>query len=528
MRRRSKILLVVVAAVVGLGGLLAWRIHTWGRPVPLAYRRLALASAGAENRRSYTYVRLGPAGEPLGDSSGRTVALDADDDGTIDFVLSEGSPPTRFSRPRPDDPEARWLVVCLDGIPYKVLLSLWEEGYFREFFHPAPLISPFPSDSETALTDVFHTGPVPGYQHRYFDRATNQLAGGPLTTLGEENLPYLRRLDYDMGGLFKALAYVLPRKSYRADLGRLRQRFLASRRRVYLAHIASSDSLYHILPRKEMRRLLLEVDSLLRELYFNAQGKLRITVFSDHGNSLVASRAVPLTEHLAAHGWRLTASRRRPRDVVVPAYGLVGFLAVYCAPEQRTELARRLAQMEGADLVVYSDSSHLVIENARGQARLDWNQDASAFRYQPLTADPLALADILAGLRQEGKIDPEGWAQDADLFRATLHHAYPDPAYRLWQWATNHVRNPADLLVSLRPGYFHGSRSFQAMVEILSTHGALDHAQSTGFAMTTDSPLPGPLRSRDLLPEDLRESKAAVGANRNSKIKNRNAKAETE
>lgn len=496
MGRRTKILLALLATLVTLSGALAWRLHTWGRPLPVAYQH------GAETPgdvRRTTYIRTGAAPPAME----KTVTLDTDGDGTVDFVQTGGNPPVSFARPQPDDPEARWLILCLDGVPYQEMAALWEEGYFREFFPPVPVISTFPSDSESALTDAFHAEPVPGYEHRYFDRARNELAGGALATLTGNNISYLRRLDYDMPGHFKGLTYVLPRRSYRADLGRFRQRFLASRKKIFLAHIASSDSLYHILPRAEMRRLLMEVDSLLRGLYFEGGGKLRITVFSDHGNSLVPSRPVGLARPLTAGGWRLTASLLGPRDVAVPAYGLVGFLAVYCAPNQREELAEVLAQLEGVDLVVSADTDSVLIQSARGRARLHWNQQATAFRYELLTGDLLGLAAILAKLKQEGKTDAEGWVKDTDLFAATQQHLYPDPAYRLWQWATNHVRNRADILVSLKPGYYYGSGTFQHLVDILSTHGSLDRDQSLGFAMSTDGRRAGPVRSRDLLPRNL-------------------------
>lgn len=518
MRRPGKILLTLLTALLGLGGLLAWRIHTWGQPVPLVYRRIAASPADAESGRSYTYLRLGAApGEPK-----RFVALDPDGDGTMDLVLTEGSTTTSFARPQADDSQARWLVVCLDGVPYQVLLSLWEEGYFREFFRPVPVISTFPSDSETALSDIFHSGPVPGYEHRYFDRNRNRLTGGAFLTLTEENIPYLALLDYDMGGMFKGLAYALPRKSYRADLGRLRKRFLASQEKIYLAHIASVDSLYHILRPEEMLPLLREVDSLLRELYFDARGRLRITVFSDHGNSLAESRPVPLAEALAAHGWRLRGSLRKPRDVVVPAYGLVGFLAAYCAPEERAALARILAQTEGVDLAVYQEADAVVVESARGRARLRWREEGTAFQYQPLTGDPLQLSPLWAKLRQEGKVDGQGWVADADLLRTTRNHLYPDAGSRLREWATNHVRNRADVLVSLKPGYHYGSSLFQRIVHIYSTHGALDRAQTLGFMMSTDGPLNGAVRSRDLLPKNLAEDKVLRGAAGKKKPENRN------
>lgn len=501
MRRRTKILLGLLGTLVVLGGPAAWKIHTWGQPVPVAYRRVAVTPANPGGGRSFAYVHLDARGQP-GD---RVVAVDTDGDGTVDQVLTEGGAPASFARPQANDPEARWLILCLDGVPYQEMLALWEEGYFREFFRPTPLISPFPSDSESALTDLFHAGPVPGYEHRYFDRTANRLAGGALTTFTGKNIPYLKLLDYDMPGYFKGVTYLLPHKSYRADLGRLRKRFLASREKVFLAHIASSDSLYHILPKEEMRRLLTEVDSLLRELYFDAGGKLRITLFSDHGNSLVESRPVPLKQFLESRGWRLTDRLEEPRDVVVPAYGLVGFIAVYCLQESKAELGGYLMQMEGVDLVVSDfpkEFPHSVlIEGPSGSGWIRWEADASAFSYgyEPFLGegDPLGLKPILS---QGNKSFP--W-RDNEFFAATAGHRYPDVGYRLWQWATNHVENRADILVSLKPGYYYGSGTFQRFVTIYSTHGALDAAQSLGFAMSTDGPLKGPIRSKDLLPSDL-------------------------
>lgn len=498
MRRRHKTLLLLLGMFLVVAGVLAWRFYTWGRPLPKAYQRLEMTPAGPEGGRSTTYLRQ----DNTSSSGRRFVTLDNDADGTVDIVLGEGQLES-FARPRADDPQARWLVVCLDGVPYSEMAALWEEGYFRELFRPVPLIPPFPTASGVALTASFHTAPVEGYEDGYFDLERNRLAGGALMTTTGENIPYLEALDYELPGYLKGLAYLLPQRSFRADLGRLRSRFRASREKIFLAHVASSDSLYHILSRQEMRRLLTEVDSLLRELYLDARGKLRITLFSDHGNSLAAGHPVPLEKHLAAGGWQLSERCGTPRHLVVPAYGLLGFFAVYCVGQDKPALANHLARMEGVDLVVYTDSGGVVMENAGGAARLEGKNDGSAFRYQPLSGDPLALTDLLETLKENGSMDAEGWVPDAMLFEATRNHRYPDPAYRLWQWTRDYVRNRAELVVSLKPGYHQGTNTFEWFVDMTSTHGSLDLAQSLGFATSTDAPLPGPIRSRDLLPATI-------------------------
>ncbi len=503
MKRRKKILLGVLGVHVLLGGALGWLIHNWGRPLPVVYRPLEVVPADAESGRSVTYQRLGaPEGAPK-----RYITLDTNNDGAVDLVLTEGGRASSFVPPRADDTEARWLVLCLDGVPYEEFRALWEEGHFREFHRPAPVVAPFPSASALALTALFHTGTVAGYEDGYFDRAGNEMAGGALKTSQQTDIPYAQALDYDLPGWSRGLAYVMPVKTYRADLGRLRKRFLASPERVFIAHIASTDSLHHVRPRAETRGLLVEVDALLRELYLDSGGALRITLFSDHGNSDKISQRVPLAAHLEARGWRLTDRLSQPRDVVVPAYGLLGMLVAYCASDERAALARDLAALEGAAFAVHADGDTAVIDSSDGQARLEWKPDGSAYRYFPETADPLGLAEILSRLKHEGRVDTDGWAADADLLAATREHVYPDGARRLREWATNHVANRADVVVNLKPGYHYGSGSFSRIVTLRGTHGALDREQSLGFATSTDGPLAGPVRAEDVLPPEVVKAK---------------------
>src|SRR3990172_4366678 len=103
--------------------------------------------------------------------------------------------------------------------------------------------------------------------------------------------------------------------------------------------------------------------------------------------------------------------------------------------------------------------------------------------------DSLDLRAVFERLRAEGRLSADGSASDADLFQATWAARYPDPAARIRDWATNHVQNRADILVSLKPGYFHGAGVFTHIVDFVGTHGAMESASTLGFAMGT-SPLP--------------------------------------
>ncbi len=495
--------------LLALGVALALHVTFWGRPVPALY---TTASHSPQGQQGYTLERR--TGSP---ETWR--AVDTDGDGTLDEFQT---PSGNFWRPGLRAEPKRWLVICLDGVPLGVMQSLWDRGHLREFYRPTATISTLPSDSEAAITGALHAAPGPGYEHRYFDRARNQIRGGAWVTLTGWGIPYIRWLDYDAPGWAKGLVYILTYKSYRADLGRLRKQFLASKKKIFLAHLATSDSLYHVFPAPQIEPLLVEFESLLRDLYLDARGELGVLVFSDHGSTLTASHAAPLEEFLARRGWRLSKTIAGPRDVAVPDYGLVGFFAAYCREDAVPQLAEELASLEGVELVIFPDAGHPAGSPARdasgggatilsrvGRAHLRWRADGARVGYdsqQDATGDPLELLPVFVRLRAAGRLAGDGTASDADLFAATSAAHFPDAAARIRDWANNHVQNRASVIVTLKPGYFHGSGFFQHIVDITGTHGALDASSSLGFAMATH-PLPAAVRLGNLLPTEFLQNR---------------------
>jgi hypothetical protein len=482
----------LLAVLALLATVLVWR---WGRP--LAPKYAVAATAPGE-------WRVGPASREGGEP---WRAFDDTGDGTMDRFAT---PAGEWLRPGLAGEARRWLVICLDAAPYEVMTALWDRGHFREFHRPSAVVSAFPSDSETAITEALHAAPVPGYEHQYFDRAANELRGGLRSTLTRRRdaarIPYLERFDYAAPGWHRAVQYVLVRKAWHAEMGRLQRLLRANRQPVFHAHVSSGDPIFHMLTREEFEPLLEEFEAVVREAYLDARGELGVVLWSDHGNSLALSRGVPLDALLRARGWRRRSTLEGPRDVVIPAYGLVGFFAVYTREENVTALARDLAALEGADFVVHrlpAGEPGAVILGADGsRATLRWSDDGARYRYEAEAGDPLGLAPVFARLAQEGKLEA-GWARDENLFAATATAWYPDAAARIRGWATNHVQNPSDLIVSLKPGWYQGKGFFDFAVTMRGTHGAMERTSSLGFATAT-RPLPPALRLADLLPEQLR------------------------
>ena len=165
-------------------------------------------------------------------------------------------------------------------------------------------------------------------------------------------IPYIQRLDYDTNGWFKVLSYLAPQWIFRSDLARFNRKFQASTAPVFLAHLATSDALLHVRTAEQAEPLIIEFENAVSDIYRNAHGELGVILFSDHGDTETLSHEVPVESFLAARGWRIRDSLTAPRDVVIPAYGLVGFAGVYCQPESIERLAEDLRGVQGADLIV--------------------------------------------------------------------------------------------------------------------------------------------------------------------------------
>ena len=428
------------------------------------------------------------------------IEIDSDHDGRVDR-LQIGNSEIRIlnASPQPEGSSRRKLIVCLDGVPYEDIASLWDQGHFREFARPGKLISSFPSLSDVALTEALHTAPVPGYENLYFDVQRNQIAGGATSTLSKVRMPYLEVLDYDEPGVFKGLAYIIPIKTYRADLGRFLKKYCRSTLTEFKAHICSTDSICHVMSREEFRRYLLEVDSLLREIYVEQQGQLDFIVFSDHGNSHVQNRRMDLENFLSRHGFNLEPSIRNERSVVYPGFGLVGALPLYCQPQSAEKLANALSGLEGVDFSVYLDHGGVRIASSNGTASIRAIDSGKRLKYILDEGDPLLLKSVIDRMSKQNQFDSEGFASCESWFEATAEHEYADAVNTIYRGVTNHVTNRASLLVSLKDGYHYGSAFFDKLVTMRSTHGNLRSSSMTGFFMRNGPATRKVMSSRELL-----------------------------
>jgi len=500
--------ILVGASLLVLGVTL--QISQWGKPLPPRFHLLAARDRDRDGSRDAWEYRV--------DHEGRVVLQDEDGDGRADrlrffhgeSMVWEAVRPAPIvwradgAAPPPMRESERHLVICLDGVPFEVMHALWREGHFREFLPPERVISPFPADSDVALSLLLHAPPSPGYENRYFDRRANRVSGGVRVTFAQE-LPYHRRLDYAFPGILRGPAYLFPEKAFFDDLARLRARFRASSKRVFIAHLSTTDVLFHVRSPERARAYLLALEQVVRELLVESRGALRITLFSDHGNTLSVVERIALEDALRAAGYRVQERLRDARSVVIPGYGLIGAVALYLHPENVEDVCRIAQEVPGVDFCVFRERGGeppvVIIQGRHGRARLRFDPMREAFRYEVAWGDPLRLLPVWEALRREGKAYPDGFIPQAVLLEATAEHAYPDAARRLYEaMGGRQVENPADLLLSLQDGYYFGSRRFDWFVRLRSTHGSLTARSSIGFLMSTDVRFARPLTAREVLP----------------------------
>jgi hypothetical protein len=385
---------------------------------------------------------------------------------------------TKMSLSRP-----RRLLLCLDGVPHKLIEGERGRGLFDSFKAPTRLLSPFPTMTNVALSSMLGATPPAGYESLYFDRKARELRGGISKYVGRrtpDKVPssYMDELDYQEPLPFEFLIYVAPEKVWRADMQRFRERFRAApQNRDYFAFLKATDGLLHAQGPARLAVALESLDKILKEIRSYCGDETEIVMFSDHGMNLEENRRVPLASALQRRGFK----------VVIPAFGLCSYAAVYCDEAVIPEVARTSVEVKGVDFAVYKDRAEVVIESARGQARIEHDAATDSYRYVKVSGDPLQLSSF-----------PDTFATDATWFERTAGHRYPNALANIYKSIfTPRVKHTADVLISMDDGYYYGWTAFGRFVRLRATHGNALQSSSNAFLMSTHRNFPAYVRADD-------------------------------
>ena len=378
----------------------------------------------------------------------------------------------------------RRLLLCLDGVPHKLIEGERGRGLFDSFKAPTRLLSPFPTMTNVALSAMLGATPPAGYESLYYDRKARELRGGIRKYVGRrtpDKVPssYMDDLDYQEPLPFEFLIYVAPEKVWRADMQRFRERFRAApQNRDYFAFLKATDGLLHAQGPARLAVALESLDKILKEIRSYCGDDTEVVMFSDHGMNLEDNHRVALASTLERRGFQ----------VVIPAFGLCSYAALYCQDQDVIpEVARASVEVTGVDFAVYKDAADVVVESARGQARIEYEAATDSYRYVVASGDPLQLASF-----------PNNFATDATWFERTAGHRYPNAVANVYKSLfTPRVKHTADVLISMNDGYYYGWSPFGRFVRLRATHGNALQASSNAFLMSTHRTFPAFVRADD-------------------------------
>ncbi len=387
--------------------------------------------------------------------------------------------------------DCRHLVIILDGFGYGVIKRYYDEGHLRVFYPPSRVIAPYPTLTDTSLEDVFNYIPCAGYEAQYFDCKENCVRGGAGSYLAGADEPYRQFLQYRASILWDAVSYLEPWAVFKKEVNDVISGFEHSKKREYIAYFVSSAGMGTAHGEEGQRQCLERVERMINQAIWQTHGKIKITMFADHGHSYTPSEPVSVANCLKSKGWRLGSKLAGDRDVVLISFGLVTYISIDA--KHPDLLAADVVGCPGVDLVSYTDGDAVVIMSADG-GKAKIRRAADRYSYETISGDPLKLKPILATL----KADDKGYYGADDMFAATADHEYPAPLERLWRGHFALVDHPTSVLVSLKDNYYAGSTTFSGAVKVASTHGSLNRKNSTTFVMSTAAPLPPLMRSREV------------------------------
>ncbi|MBS3821462.1 MAG: hypothetical protein GVY16_04555 [Planctomycetes bacterium] len=390
--------------------------------------------------------------------------------------------------------EKRHLVLILDGVGYDLFREFHQAGHLRYLYPPSKVVAPYPTLTDLCLNDALATGRSGGFEAEYYDAEANKLLGGSWAYLRGANMPYNARLDYRADLITDALSYLFPWHEFKVELWSLDQRYnpAAPAEREYLAYFVSLAGLGTRNGAEGHQRALTMLDRYVAEVLWRSRGRVAVTVMSDHGHSYTGAQRVPLEAHLEAKGWRIRKRLDDARDVVYVRFGLETYASF--ATKRPAALAGDLISAEGVEIASYNEGDHVVVLAPRDQTALV-RRVGGRYDYEVVSGDPLELLPALSSLTA----DEDGTYNADELLAATVDREYPAPLQRLWRAHRGDLAaHTPDVIVSLDNAWYSGAKGFAGAVEVQSTHGGLNRANSVTFIASSLGELPPVLRSRDI------------------------------
>lgn len=388
----------------------------------------------------------------------------------------------------------RRLVLAVDGLGFADVQAAQQAGAFARFFPVSRLVSTFPSNSDIAWSEIFHTAPPPGYQRIYFDLGAGRMKGGTLDTI--RPIEFEKRMNLGFVQKTHHLAsYMRPRHTARAELEALARAFFESRGvETFFAYLPAPDAMQHV--RGDVRPYLARLDAALTALLDAYRGQtgtdLEVVLLSDHGNNQRGdAEAIDMARFLEDRGYRARDVLRGPHEVIFTTDGVTTGLGLFVQPGEVRALAEALANLHGVELVTAVDAApwpHVEVRDSLGGVAWIARRANGDLAYLPKIGDPLRYGPLAARLREAGRLDGDGFASEAAWFEVSHDHEYPAALDRIMRGHYDVTTNPAPILVSIKDGFqvSNGVVGFLNHLRPLGgTHGGLNARNALGVVLST-------------------------------------------
>ena len=490
--------------------------------IRIALTLLIVISASCSGPRA----KLFPTGPLLTKSvaGGQTDRLfDVDGDGTVDYAerlgsdgavsllrfdtAGDGSLDLELAPPTVNNDDIRHLVIILDSVPYEMVEQLRNQGRFRQFHPPSRVVSPFPVMTDLCLAEFFDVSPCIAVEARYYNNKRTNVGYG--TYLREENSHWINETDYHLDFTSHGFVYTWPRSWFDRELAGIQLSALESDEDLHIAYSVGTSAMGARIGRNGHQAALIKLDRFCQWLIHHFQGRIQITLLSDHGHNLMRSEMLDLRAALSRCGYRVRDKLSSPMDVVLPEFGVVTYAGIHTLDP--AAVAGDVVGIEGVEIAAYptpinedSGEDEIVVLSRTGRAKI--TKKDGRYRYACEFGDPLQLAPIVEQLKKDGAIDSQGFMDDERLFEASAMATYPDAIHRLWRAFHGLTNHTPDVLLSISDGYHCGAKFMADQLDLRAAHGNLNQPSSYAFVMSTRGKLKPVVRM-----EDLRRSLEQIG-----------------
>ena len=387
------------------------------------------------------------------------------------------------------------LIILLDSVPYQCVLDYYNAGGFSWFPPPQKVIAPFPTLTAVIFNQILQAPPLAGTNNYFYDQRVNRVCNRFWEAAAGGKSAWQRCLHYSADYMREGMGFVNTRKIFSRELDSVKQALDQSPDRVTLVYVVSTAAMACRYGRQGVDESLREVERLCLQLLWERQGALKISILADHGHNLTASQFVSIKNILTDAGFAVGDKIQSDTDVVIDTEGLVTYAGIHTRrPAAVADVLLRKPQMQ---LALYMEAERVIVRDDSGSAAIE--KKDGKIRYVPIDRDVLNYQPVQALLTMSGKADAQGFATPEAWFAATVDHEWPNAPPRIWDAFHGIVVCPSDLMITLKDGYMSGYPLFRAFIDMASSHGGLNQANSATFLLSMTGRAIRPLRSSEVM-----------------------------